>query len=67
MIEKGNKIYIWNELHSIVVVIFKHSSISEIANRGNEEIYIILFIKEAQTSYLRMSTQKVGEHLKKCV
>ena len=28
MIERGNKIYIWNELHSIVVVEYKHSSIS---------------------------------------
>ena len=39
----------------------------KIANRGNEKIYIILFVKEARTSYLRMSTHKVGEHLKKCV
>ena len=39
----------------------------KIANRGNEEIYIILFVKEAWTSYFRMSLHKVGEHLKKCV
>ena len=35
---------------------------------GNEEIYIIIFIiKEAWTSYFRMSTHKVGEHFEKCV
>ena len=39
----------------------------KIANRWNEEIYVILFVKEAWTSYLRKSTHKVGEHFKKCV
>ena len=64
MIERGNKIYIWNELHSIVVVKYKHSSISgRSPTRGNEEIYIILFVKEVRTSYLRMSTHKVGKHI----
>ena len=64
MIERGIKIYIWNELHSFVVLKYKHSSFNfrKIANRGNEEIYIILFVKEVWTSYLRMSTHKVGEH-----
>ena len=33
----------------------------------NEEIYIILFVKEAQASYFRMSTHKDGKHFKKCV
>ena len=47
------------------VVKYKHSSIS--GSRGNEEIYIILFVKEAQTSYPRMNTHRVGEHFKKCV
>ena len=32
MIERRNKIYIWNELHSIVVVKYKHSSISGTLN-----------------------------------
>ena len=37
----------------------------KIANWGNEEIYTIMFVKEAQSHYLRMSTHKVGEHFKK--
>ena len=45
MIVRGNKIYLWNELHSIVVVKYKHSSISGIW--GNKEIYIILFRKRS--------------------
>ena len=67
MIERENKIYIWNELHSIVVVKYKHSSFQEDPNWGNEENYIILLLKEAQTLYLRMSTHRVGEQFKKCV
>ena len=39
----------------------------KIANQENEEIYIILFVKELWTSYLRKSTHKVGKHFKKCV
>ena len=35
--------------------------------KGNEENYIILFVREARTSYLRMSTHRVGKHFKKCV
>ena len=69
MIERGNRIYIWNELHSIVVVKFKDSSSSgrspTASNQGNEENYIILLLREAQTSYLRMNTHRVGEHFKK--
>ena len=63
MIETGNKIYIWNELHSIVVVKYKHSSISGRSPTGET----LLFVKEARTSYLRMSTHKVGEQFKKYV
>ena len=59
----------WNELHPIVLVKYKHSSISGRLPTGNEEIYMlfIFFVKEARTSYFRMSTQKVGKTLKKCV
>ena len=54
MIERESKIYIRNELQSIVVVKYKHSLISG-RNRGNEENYIIGLVKESRTSYLRMS------------
>ena len=68
MIERKNKIYIWNELHSIVVIKYKHCSISgRSQTRGNEENYIILLVREARTSYLRMSTPRVGEDFKKRV
>ena len=39
----------------------------KIANRGNEENYIILLLREARTSYLRMTTPRVGKHFKKRV
>ena len=67
MIERRNKIYNWNELHFIVVVKYKHPSISEGSPTWGMKKYIILFVKEARTSNLRMSTHKVGEHFKKCV
>ena len=34
-------------------------------SQGMEKIYIILFVREAQLSYLRMNTRRVGL-LKKC-
>ena len=37
----------------------------KIANQGNEESYIILLVREARTSYLKMSTHRVGEHFNK--
>ena len=67
MIERGNKIYIWNELHFIVVFKYKHSSISgRSPTRGNEGNHIILLVREARLSYLKMSTHRVGKHFKKC-
>ena len=48
--------------HHCVNVLFPENNF-----RRNEEIYILMFVKEVQTSYLRMSTHKVGEHFKKCV
>ena len=36
----------------------------KIANQGNEENYIILLVREARISYLKMSTHRVGEHFK---
>ena len=57
MIERGNKIYIWNELHFIVVVKY---NFRKITNRGDEEIYTILFVKEAQTSYLEWALTKLA-------
>ena len=65
--------------NSSIMTIYKHHCVNTLFpennfysqvncfTRGNEEIYIILSVKEAQTSYLRMSTHKVGEHFKKCV
>ena len=53
-------------MHSIVVVKYKHSTISgRLPTRRNEENYIILLVREAHTSYLRMNSHRVGEHLKK--
>ena len=52
------------------VVKCKHSStfnFRKIANRGNKKNCIILFVRKAQKSYLRMNTQRVGKHFKKCV
>ena len=44
MIERENKIYIWNELHSIVVAKYKHSSISRRSPTGfDPNINIIVF------------------------
>ena len=31
----------------------------------NEENYIILLVREAQTAYLKMGTHRVGKHFKK--
>ena len=45
MIERKNKIYIWNELHSIVVVKYKHSSISGRSPTGGGK-KIILFCSQ---------------------
>ena len=68
MIVRGNKIYLWNELYSIVVVKYKHSYISGRSPAGGMKKFIsFCSVKEAQTSYFRMNTHKVGEHFKKCI
>ena len=64
MIERKNKIYILNELHSIAVVKYKHFSILGRSPTGGMKKIIPLLIREAQTSYLRMRTHRVGKHFK---
>ena len=60
--------FIWHELHSIVAVECKHSSILRSCQPESEEKYITLFIREeVQTSYLTMSANVVGEHFEKSV
>ena len=48
MIERGNKIYIWKELHSIVVVKYKHSSISGRSPTRGMEKFISFCLKKKQ-------------------
>ena len=51
MIERGNKIYHCNELHSIVK--YKHSSISgRSPTWGNEENYIVLLVGERSANLI---------------
>ena len=64
MIERGNKIYFGNELHPIVIVKINILQFQEDGNRGSEENYIILLVREERTSYLRMSTHRIGKTLK---
>ena len=46
MVERGNEIYIWNELHSIVVVKYKHSSISGRSPTGGMKKIIIISVRK---------------------
>ena len=59
--ERKQNLYLYN-----IVVVNKKTffNFGKIPNQGNEEIYTILFIKEAQTSYLKKNTHRVGENFK---
>ena len=61
-LREKTKFYIWNELHSIVTVRCKYFSILRRSPTGGMKKNIILFVREAWTSYLRMNTNWVGEH-----
>ena len=64
--EKRKKKYILNELYSIVAVKYKNSSISR-SPTGEMKKNISFCSKEAQKSYLTISTNVVGKHLEKSV
>ena len=69
-LREKTQFYIWNELHSIQLsnVNITFFNFMKIANRGNEEKYtIILYVREAGTSYLKMNTYSVGKYFKKSI
>ena len=61
MIERGNKIYIWNELHPIVVVKYKHSSILGRSPTVGMKKFILLLLLNLYYIYIVLREHHILE------